>query len=351
MYQIYLCDTGGRALKDITRPNARVKVVLKTNGVGAWGVTTSVKHVDLIKPNRIIQIWRNGHYLSGGFIRKWEISGENVAMTGPDFNYLLTGRIVAYAAGSSEAQKNDYADDAIKEVIAENMGTSAATARQLNISIQGDVSAGATVSRSFCRRIVLKACQDLAQDSADQGIRVYFGFRPTWSGSLALNFETKTGQWGNDRSIDSESPVIFGEAYNNLAGYTEIYDYWDAVNDVYVGGQGLADDRLVVQVTDTAESTADKWALREAFLSRASELTSAALTSAGNELLYSKRPKKTFRGNLLETSRARYGIDWQWGDRVPIQQGGRNLDGIIEKVSISVTGNSESITAAVEGNL
>lgn len=351
MYDVYLCDHNGRRIANLSTTGQQIDAALVTNSYDVWTTVVSNEFVPLMQPRRIVQIWRKGRYITGGFILKWVISGDTLIISGADFNILLDKCIIAYAAGSAEADKSGTADDVIKEIITENRGTGAPTARQMDISIQADASAAQTVTRAFSRRDVLRVCQELAEESTNKGTRLYFGIRPYWGGGLELSFETAINQWNVNRSFTGENTTIFGESLGNMQNYQEVYDYWNEVNDVYVGGQGLADQRLVVQVTDSDAATADQWALSERFLNMSNELTSAALTSAGNMELYEARPKKTFSGNLMDTNTTAFGEHWFFGDRVAVMQGGRSLEGVIEKVRVKYRGQKETITAQVEGNL
>src|SRR5512139_513283 len=85
----------------------------------------------------LVEVWFRGKLEAVGFIRKVAkydgASGMEltriVAYTG---NYILAGRIVAYAAGSAQARMTDYADDMMKEVVTDNLLGDATGARNIS---------------------------------------------------------------------------------------------------------------------------------------------------------------------------------------------------------------------------
>lgn len=350
MYEFILGDSTGARIQ--TLPDVSdFTAVLATNNVSRFRLTIPVKFVPLIQRNQIIEVWRNRRLLIAGLVRTWEKDDQTVTITCPDFNYLLDGRIVAYAAGSSEASKAGTADDVIKAIVRENLGSSAPAARQFNITVQPDSSAGQTIDHSFAWRDVLLVAQDLALESAQLGSRVYFGFQVYTGASLSLVFETTTGQWGADRSFDGNSPVVFSTGFGNLKNYRETYDYWDEVNYTYIGGQGLGADRLVAEVSNSNSLNMDQWSRRERFANHCNAISNDALEDAGKAALYEWRGKETFSAQLVDIPSTRFGEHWNWGDRVAIVQNGKQLDGIIDKVSIQLKQGKENLQVMVGGNL
>lgn len=350
-FSCFISDTAGARIYRLDKVDA-LNCTLVTNGISAFSVAVPIKAKPYVKKDHIVEIWYRGKFLCGGFIRTWSISDYSIALSCPSFEYLLSGRIIAYAAGTSEADKTDYADDMIKAIVRENLGSSATASRQLSITVQADTSAGETISRAFSHYKVLDTIQNLALESAENGTRLYFGFRPYFeSDNIALVFETTTNQWGTNHDAESNSPLTFSKQFGNLENYVEEFDYWDEINDVYVGGQGLGEDRIVEQVTDTIAATNTPWARRERFLSYTSELTTTGLQNAGKAVLYASRGKETFSANLLDTPLTQFNLDWQWGDKVAILQNGRDLVGIVEKIRLRSQEDRETLTAKVEGNL
>lgn len=350
MYDVYLSDQYGVRLEYIANAS-EVSATLTTNAVSAFKATVPSDIVPILRRDHIVEIWREGRLLGGGFLRGWKIKGDVVTLSAPGFLYLLDGRIIEYAAGSSEASKSGAADDLIKAIVRENLGTSATSDRQFDIIVAPDGSAGETVSQSFAWRDVLLVAQDLALESAERGTRVYFGFRSYLGTGLSLQFETAINQWGADRSFTGETPVIFGESLGNLEDYEENYDYWDEINTVYVGGQGVGADRLVEEVNNTSSLNASRWARRERFANHCNVLADTALQSAGRAALYKWRGKETFSAKLINTPSTQFGRHWNWGDRVAIMQNGRKLDGIIDKVSIRFQHGKETLSVRIGGNL
>ena len=61
---------------------------------------------------------------------------------------------------------------------------------------------------------------------------------------------------------------------------------------------------------------------------------------------------RSFSGNLLDTQQFRYGVDWQFGDRITAQYGGEEFDAMIDAVVFTVDENGqETLEARAEVEL
>lgn len=357
-FEVYLSDNRGVriALLDTIR---NLSYVRAANSAGAWYVTIpDIYPVSYIQPDNIIEIWREGKNEMSGLLRRWQYTGQGddsrIALSGPSFLYLLDGRQVAYAAGESESAKSDFADDMIKEVIRENLGSSATdTARDLsgyNFTVQGDSSAGASIERRFSWRNVLDVCRDFAKESTQRGTRVYFDIIPFWSGTtISLEFQTFIGQRGQDRTYESSTPVVFGTEWGNISNPVLEYNYWSERNYAYVGGQGLGADRLVAEQSDTDQIAISPWNRREMFINATSEETISELQSVGQAKLDENKPFIRFSAKLLSVPGSLYGEDWGWGDKVVATHRNKQFDGHIDRVRVALDSNGkETIDAKIE---
>lgn len=358
MYEIYLSDARGVriALLDTVQAITYIKAA---NRVSTWSVTIpDIYPPSYIQPDHIVEIWRDGKLVSGGFLRKFRYTGNDndaaVTLTGASFLYLLTGRIIAYSAGESESAKADYADDMIKEIIRENLGGSATDTDRdltdLGFTVQAGASAGESLERRYAWKKVLDTCVALAEESTQRGTRLYFDIVPYWTGELLyLDFRTYTSQRGQDRTYSSSTPVIFGAAFGNLRNPSLEYDYWDEANYVYAGGQGLATNRMVEEQSDTDRINISPWNRREKFAYATSEQTTEGVESAAQTTLDANKPRLRFTGDLLSVPGSLYGKDWNWGDKVVITYRGKEFDGHIDTVRVRLNRNGkETISAKVE---
>ena len=116
---------------------------------------------------------------------------------------------------------------------------------------------------------------------------------------------------------------------------------------MYTGGQGEEAEREIVEVSDAARIGMSPWNRREGFADARNESTTAGVTAKGNEVLAAGRPRLRFSASLKDTELARYGMEWEFGDRVTASYRGRQFDGMIKAVTIGVDGD-ESIGARIE---
>lgn len=357
-YEVWLTDTTGGRMTLLDQVQS-ITYVRAANRIGVWSVSIpDVYPPSYIQPDHIVEIWRNGRFESGGFLRKWRYAGQDdraiVTLSGPSFLYLLAGRIIAYAAGESESAKSDVADDMIKEIARENLGSSVTDTDRdlsaLNFTVQADASAGQSLDRRFAWRKVLQTCQALAQDSTQRGTRVYFDVIPYWvNETLQLEFRTYIGQRGQDRTYASSTPVVFGATYGNLDNPVLEYDHWQEGNYVYAGGQGLGANRLVEEQSDADRINVSPWNRREIFASVTNEQSAGEVQSAAKAALDARKPRLRFTADLLSVLGALYGEDWGWGDKVVATYRGKEFDGYIDTVRVRVDQNGkETIAAKVE---
>ena len=325
-----------------------------------------------IKLDNIIEIWYGFgpstlKLVYCGFLRAWKFTDdagvEYTELYGLSSMELLIRRIVKDYSGSSQAKMTDEADDMIKAIAKDQLGTDAAAGRDLTsvgggFTIQSDLADGYSVTKAFADKKVLEICQEIAgagRQASDTGEAIYFDIVPIVSssvtGALAFQLQTFTGQRGNDRTWDSSQPVFVGPEWGNFQnGYME-FDYLDEVNYVYALGQGEGSVREVVTVADTTRSGMSIWNLREG-AKDARQIDfgdTAGLTGEANTYLDENKPKFRFGGDIVETPAFRYKRDWDFGDRVTAIYADIQKDAMINKVLVSQNSNGQrTITAKLE---
>lgn len=263
---------------------------------------------------------------------------------------LLNRRIVAYAAASAEAAKSEAADLMMKNIVYENMHAGATdTDRSIEdwLSIEPGNSAP-VVEKRFSRRNLLTVFQEIADMSNENGTRLYFDIVP-FKGNF--EFRTYTGQRGDDRGSTSAARLIVSPEMGNMSFGFLRQQYSMEQNAIYVGGDGEEELREVVEVEDEIAQALSPYHRREGWKDGRGGTTTAGLTNLGEQVLSEKRPKLIFEGDMQETPQCRYGVDWDWGDRVEAQFGGRSFDCNIEVVNVRVDSNSESITASLRAEV
>jgi hypothetical protein len=281
---------------------------------------------------------------------------QRVQVNAVDPNELLSRRIVAYAAGSSESSKTDEIDDMIKAIVRENLGALAGNdsfgaSRSFDASffgVQADAGSGPSITKSFAWRNVLDILQDLSDISREVGVEIYYAIIPT--STTTFEFRTYTDQPGQDRRVSvGGNPTIFSLERGNLETPILEDDYEDEMNYVYGGGQGEGVARDIQEVRDLTRINASAWNRREAFRDARHEATSAGVEDEADALLVEGRPKRRFSAFLLSRENARYGLDWDLGDRITVEYLGEQFDGLIKVVSANVDPEGlETIEGKVE---
>src|SRR3990167_2102870 len=360
-HECWLHDPYGNrlALLDTTHGFGYARVV---NNAGWWAIPLPGDFDDsLLKIDGIVEFWRKpeGGALrlqTSGFLRviteSTDAQGvDSIQIEGPDKNELISRRIVAYAAASSQADKTDQVDDMLKAIARENLGSSASAARNLTalgFTVHPDLAAGPSITRGFAWREVSRIYREIVDASAGVGTDLYWDIVPTSANAFELR--TYIGQLGVDRSYGSGSnPVLFGLLWGNLAEPKLTRDYSKEGTTIYAGGQGEGANRGIVEVADVTRLNRSPWNRREAFVDARNERDTDGGTTVANARLNDGRPRLRFIGKLLDTPQAVYGKDWNFGDRVTVEYRGRQLDGLVEAVTVKVDAEgNETVEARFE---
>ena len=321
----------------------------------------------LLRWDGVLEFWRRPRggslrlfnaYQIRNVSRRDDMNGrETIAVVGFDPLYIVAGRIVAYYAGEAQSAMTDQADDVLKAMAVDNLGADAAGARNITangVSVAADLAAAPSITKAFSWRPLLEEMREICDKSRASGTELYFDLVPSFGsdGLLDLTFTTYTGQVGLDRTSDSASPIYFGKKWGNLEKAQAIEDHTDEINYVYAGGQGTRTSRDVQETSDTDRIGLSIWNRREGFAYATDLDSSASVLSRGNAYLEQYRPLRSFSGNLLDTQQFRYGVDWQFGDRITAQYGGEEFDAMIDAVVFTVDENGqETLEARAEVEL
>lgn len=273
-------------------------------------------------------------------------------------NDLLRRRIVAYAAGSAEA---DYAaqpaDDAMKQIVYENLGAGAARANaniSSYLSIQPDLSQGASIAKAFARRSVLGVLQEYAQASALAG--KYLAFDTVALGRPGqFQFRTYLGQRGVDRRLNGGAALNFGPQFGNLLNASIEFDHLAEVTSVYAGGLGEESARAIGTATDPARIALSPFNLCEQFIDSRFTDDTAVLDNEAEYALRNGIYKIIVSGQLQDTVGCQYGQDYAWGDYLTLQVGNVAADCRLSVVMVTLengrAGHSENLQAYFKGEV
>jgi hypothetical protein len=340
------------------------------NKVGVAELWLPAKLIDpsFLQVDQILEIERNGGILNetSYFLRFAEYyeqqDGAEIAhLLGYDANYLLSSRIIAYAAGSSQGNKSGNVDDLMKEYVDENLVNPTDSDRDVpNFTVAGDLSLGPSVDVAMARDNVLDALSDLVELSTDRG--TYLSFDVVRVARNSFQFRTYTGQRGLDHSQGGSAGLrLVGPQYGNLKNAKIVlFDRREERNVAYAGGQGEGTAREVEEVEDTTRSSASQYNRREVWVdARNIDLgDTAALQDRGNLALEKYRSIQTLTGDIVDTKGFRFGVHYGFGDLVTATAFGYTVDCHIDKISavvkpaaVSGAGQVETITTSLRGDL
>lgn len=285
-----------------------------------------------------------------GFVRRVRADGSDEkkrrTIQGYSPNWLLGGRIVYAAAGSPNASKSDYADDMMKDIVREQMGASAAAARALNssyFSVQSDASAGPSITKAFAYDNVLDVLRELSEVARQAGTETFFEVR-----ALGLNrfvFVTSAEQLGNDLR---DSGAVFSDESGTLENPSLSEDWGEEANFGYGLGEGTGAARTIQTAEDTERSGATWYARREVAKDARNQATAGTLAAAQSAIV-AHRPFLAFSAGIVNTAGSLYGVNWGFGDRIKCSYDGRQFDGLIRAVTVSMSDSGkETISAKIE---
>lgn len=364
-YEVWLDTPGGQRVKLLDQ-FSRLDYTRKLNTIGRFLIEVPADTVpdSLVRRDAIIEIWRTlpgqpSALLGGGFLKGWEYADNEgmdiLTLMGVDGLWLLQSRRVAYASGTAYATKSDYADDMIKAVLRENLGASATdTDRDLSgygFSVASDVSLGATVDRDLAWKTVLSAAKDIADASRAKGTPLYYNVMPVVLSptQIGWQFYTNVNQLHADRASSDNLPTVFGREWGNLEGARLVVNHENEITYTYVAGQGDAGDRATAEVSDAARLSQSIWGRIEDYIQNNNTFESASLTDTGYAALNAGRPTRTLTGNLKDTPQTRYGVHWNFGDRVVVMHRGLTYSALVDSVALAVGADgSEQIAAQIE---
>jgi hypothetical protein len=360
-YELWLSRDDGTRLALLDQV-VRFDYAIVLHGVGACRLELpGSTDKSLLAVDRRIEVWRSAAkkaltlervYLIRRIADGTDADGlRTIVITGLDGNHLLRRRIVAYAAGSAQAEMTDQADDLCRAIVVDNLGADAAAARQIGstyLAIAPEGSDGASMTMGFSRRNVLAVLQDIANTAEAAGTPVYWHMADRTAAQW--EFRTYTGQPGDDHSYpDGTDPVLLGLEYGNLAEPKVEEDYTEEITYAYAGGQGEGTARVIETAEDAARSGRSLFGRCEGFADARNESATAGVTAAARRLLGAGEPRRRFAAKLVNSAGTLYGVHWRWGDRVTAAYAGETYTAIIRAVAVRLDENGlETIDARLE---
>lgn len=274
---------------------------------------------------------------------------DTLTIAGFGLNHLVRRRWIAYYAGSSYASKTAPLDDLAKAIVRENCTSAAVlfddtgtpdTDRDyaqmgLDFTVQVDGSSAPSDTVGFAWQNVWDTLLDLAANSAEQGTRLFFQVERL--GATRFQFQTYTDHYG----VDRRGGQAFGSKFGNLSETQFTLDHSEEVTVLYVAGRGDQDKRKVVKVENLTRRNASAINRIERVYN-ATTTDDSKLAGVGNQVLDTYKPLRLLNGKLMSRPGSYYGIDWDLGDLIDLEDGGEEFSALVTAVEFDFGAGGET---------
>lgn len=265
--------------------------------------------------------------------------------------HLLDRYIIPYQEGNAYTYKLNEADDMMKAVVRENMGSLALdTTRSLAsyLSIQSDTASGPILRHEFSKQSVFSSIKDI-QNAAWQ-LGTWVGFRIDMIDTIYGGLEFSTyidGAW-NDYRLGSvhNQPILIGPEFGNLDAPVLTKDWTKEYTVIYAGGPTEAGLQPIATAIDSTRLAESPWRT-EKFLNSSNSPTASELADAANAELKKALPKWVLTGSLRNLPQSIYGRHYQVGALVTIQAFGQTSDVRIQAVEVKLDQSSDSFAVTM----
>jgi len=328
-YQIILYNQNATEIKTIQDIHT-LDLKRAVNDIGT--LTLVIPSWDLysfVKPNSIISVSRSidgGNlavvgdtvFFVTGINRIRERRQKYLEITCVDTIGILDRRIIPYPAGSAYSAKTDFADDMCKVIMRENYGSLATGTNRTSslLTIQSDLGAGPSISKSFAHKKVLTTLQDIAQQSYEEGEYLAFDIFASLQ-DFSLEFRTYTGQRGVDRRYSTLVQPITIDADLNIGDFSFMRDYSKQATFIYAAGRGQESNRTLATANDETRVYGDLGRVERFIDARGS--TDAYVLAEAQSALRDGKPRKSFVGEFLQSENMRFGKEINYGDYLLLQ--------------------------------
>ena len=306
------------------------------------------------KKDAVIEVYRSiggyGYYLEGetGYLirairYKTDENGNKLLhLLCHDGISILDRRIVPYPSETDQSRINMGADDALKQLVTDNIISPTDTERSIPTKyFYRDTKYSqcpVIIQKEFAYRKLLPLMQEICDDSKAGGS--YLTFDVVRGSSNFFLFKTYVNTRGRDRGITSGSPLVFSLEAGNLSYVTVANDYSEERNFIYAGGRGQDSNRVIATASDPisiAESPFSRW---EDWIDATDVENPDAVQSEADTRLHQASQKVVINAHLQQTVDCMYGLHYGFGDIVNINYHGFVIDVHIDTVSITCDSNS-----------
>ena len=373
LYYIRLKDQNGVEVARFDHFSDSTRFSHRLNDVGDYEfsvIDDGDSRIDLFELDGQVEFWRS----IPGLGLDWYIEFESFHRTinreladngvktfksiGFDYNDLLRRTTIAYKGGTIRADKNEAAETAMITYTEENCGPTAddTVVGRLyiggypNFSVATTTEAGSVWTGSKPGENLLDVLQDIANYSG-------IDFKVNNNGDAAFIFQTYPDQMGLDRTnigfdpflganAAGNIPMIFSTELGNIASISYEYNRQQEGNVIVVWGKGDMSTRTTVTRSDGERIDDSQWNRCEISRSGGSydeDYETHSLNTMGDEELESNKPKVQFEFQPLQQESSRYGIHYNIGDRVTINEFGVERHQKIIGADISFENNAERV--------
>lgn len=364
-YRVIVKDANGTVLLPYVDNYASLEYSRSVNNVGVLTIVLSDSDIvstinkwEKFFVDGRIEVWRsvNGgaQYLDGEtcyFIRKLERDldeegRQSFTITAEDTISILGRRTTLVDP------KNVYvnitvakaADDAIKDLFENTLGTNADTAygaAGFNLSAyfaqQPDLTLAQTITKTFAGRSVLQVMQEMARASADLG--TYLAFDLVTDG-ITFTFNTYTGQRGHDRRASTGGALMIGPQMGNVLACHYEDDHTQEATYLVNGTQAAS--------SSEREGVGPFGRIMKVMSSSATGTTAQLLADAKAQLRFN-RSKKVFTAKMIQTEGCLYGVHYGYGDYITVSAWGTQFDCHLDAVDIRIQDGEEQVNCIFRG--
>lgn len=371
-YECRICDPYGQLLTSVSNfvdsaagGSAALAYTLNVGKVGALRLTVSSSFDDtLFWLDGRIGVWRsiNGRppKLDGDtvfFIRKWEYTKYTTTITAYSANHLLRRRIIDYFASTTYTSKTTptAAGNLIKTFVSQNMLAGIVGADRQGAETQADISAYLTNQAnlgdgvSLAMQCAWRNLEDVIQELSDASTQAgtYMAADIVAPTETTLELRTYATVRGVDHRASSGAPVILSEDAGSLANCHLTIDRSDEVTVAIAGGAGESTQRLIRTSIDTTRIAESPLNRIEQFGDYSNVSDATALQNIADAMVRAGRPRIEFTADVVETSGATRGIQYDLGDMVTAAFRGAQYDTRVDVIEVAVGGGGQFSRAKI----
>lgn len=276
-------------------------------------------------------------YIAGDTYRIDQVEAQELDTFQLTGNEAFPERVCLPPAGlSHDVQTDVAAETAMKHYVDANAGPSASAGRRIDsLAIATDLAQGPLVTYRARYKDLIDVVTDIAQLSA-------LGWRLSFDRAGTFTFDAYEG-------ADRSSEVFFDLEFDTLVKLKFLSSILGRKNYAYVGGQGEAETREIVETyVDATEPVG--FARRETFIDARDIDDTDALSQRGDTKLSETKVEDAFEVDVNQFGSFRYNRDWFLGDIVLLRNRTWSIEraarvvGIVNKVGSA----SSTIERSVE---